>query len=77
MAVKKNKPRPKAKAEGPSTSLFAQNKFSAVEHIDGNPNTPEEFDATNPDDAEMYFNTEEDADDVSLLVFLVPYPSHN
>jgi hypothetical protein len=76
MAVtKKNKPKPKAKAAAAPTSLFASNPYSAVMHDDGNPNTPEQFDATNPDDDEMYFKAEEDVSDVSLLVFLALYPT--
>lgn len=45
------------------------NPFAIIERMDGNPASPEEFDASPHDEDEFYFKADDEASDVCILFF--------
>lgn len=60
----------KAKAREPKTKdVIVVNNYAVIADMDGNPNSPQEFDESHHDEGELYFKADEDATEVRTLTF--------
>jgi hypothetical protein len=61
----------KSKVREPMTKdVFVVNAFAVIAEMDGNPNSPEEFDRSPHDDDELFFKADENATEVRTLALL-------